>query len=230
MNCSADKDGGAISFGAKGDVSGCSFVNCSSARIGGAIYFGKGGSANYCIFDNNTSNNGSAIYINSGSVDVEYNFFAFQNNITDFPSNLINSIIPKNWVVLNIVKSGDEYVVKFVLNNGSDLDEFMLDYTARLNISGVVKEITIKNNTFKDTWVNGVGDVMSYEKNCRGIGPVGAHETGTWQFDDVFYDKNDVIDDLKVSFRVIYTNGSSKNVKLRDAEVSPYDFEYSWFY
>lgn len=78
--------------------------------------------------------------------------------------------------------------------------------------------------------VNGVGDVMSYEKNCRGIGPVGAHETGTWQFDDVFYDKNDVIDDLKVSFRVIYTNGSSKNVKLRDAEVSPYDFEYEWFY
>ncbi len=78
--------------------------------------------------------------------------------------------------------------------------------------------------------INGVGDVMSYEKNCRGIGPIEAHDYGTWEFDDVFYDKNDVIDDLKVSFRVIYTNGSSKNVRLRDAEVSSYDFEYSWFY
>lgn len=78
--------------------------------------------------------------------------------------------------------------------------------------------------------INGVGDVMSYEKNCRGIGPVEPHDYATWNFDDIFYDKNDVIDDLKGSFRVIYTNGSSKNVRLKDAWVNSYDFEDYWFY
>lgn len=75
--------------------------------------------------------------------------------------------------------------------------------------------------------VNGVGDVTGYEKTCRGIGPVDAHNYASWSFDDVFYDKNDIIDDLKVSFRVIYSNGSSKVIRLKDAMVD--DFNSSWF-
>lgn len=76
--------------------------------------------------------------------------------------------------------------------------------------------------------INSVGDVMSYQRNCRGIGPVDSYDYGSWSFDEVFYDKNDVIDDLRVYFRVIYTNGTSKTVKVKDAFYSG-DFEYSWF-
>ena len=75
--------------------------------------------------------------------------------------------------------------------------------------------------------VNGVGDVMGYEKTCRGIGPVAPHHYGSWSFDDVFLDRNDIIDDLRGYFRVIYTNGSSKNIRINDAYVD--DFKTSWF-
>lgn len=76
--------------------------------------------------------------------------------------------------------------------------------------------------------INGVGDVMSYEKICRGIGPVDSYHYGSWSFDDVFHDPNDVIDDLRVYFRVIYTNGTSKTVRVKDALYNGY-FEYDWF-
>lgn len=75
--------------------------------------------------------------------------------------------------------------------------------------------------------VNGVGDVMSYERTCRGIGPISPHCYGTWSFEDVFTDRNDVIDDLKVSFRVVYTNGTSKTIRWKDAYVD--SFNESWF-
>lgn len=76
--------------------------------------------------------------------------------------------------------------------------------------------------------INSVGDVMSYERTCRGIGPVDSYEYGSWSFDDVFHDPNDVIDDLRVYFRVIYTNGTSKTVRVKDALYNGY-FEYDWF-
>lgn len=76
--------------------------------------------------------------------------------------------------------------------------------------------------------INAVDDVMSYERTCQGIGPVDSYDYGSWSFDDVFYDKNDVIDDLRVSFRVIYTNGTSKTVKVKDALYKGH-FHYSWF-
>lgn len=87
---------------------------------------------------------------------------------------------------------------------------------------------TIKYVTASMVAINGVGDVMSYEKTCRGIGPVPPYETGEWRFDDVFYDKNDIIDDLRVSFRVIYTNGTSKSVRLKDAKYDSY-IDDDWF-
>lgn len=75
--------------------------------------------------------------------------------------------------------------------------------------------------------VDRFGDRLSYDQRCRGIGPVESHNYGSWSFDAVFPDKNDVIDDLSVVFQVVYTNGSSKTVRLNDARVS--NFKESWF-
>lgn len=75
--------------------------------------------------------------------------------------------------------------------------------------------------------VNGVGDVMGYPQNCRGIGPVGSLQAGEWSFDDVFEDENDVIDDLRAYFTVVYKNGSSKDIKWKSAYVD--NFKPSWF-
>ena len=160
VNCSSNSKiyghGGAIySYG--GSVTSCSFVNCSANDKGGAIYFEGIGSVNYCIFDNNDASVGKAIF---GSYDINYdfNFFSFKND-RDFPKHFIeknkNSIIPNNWVVLDVVRSGDDYVVKFVTDEGNDLIGSMPDYVACLTINGVSKEILIKNNTFNDTFVPG---------------------------------------------------------------------------
>ena len=162
MNCSTRKNGGAIYFYGNGSVSGCSFVNCSSNGDGGAIYLWNGGSVNYCIFDNNKADYGSAIYIKGGSVDVDYNFFAFQNNVAEFPSGLIEGSIPNNWVVLDVFESGDYYVVKFILNKGSELNESMPDYNASLTINYFnPEEISIINNTFVGDFVNSTYKVNS---------------------------------------------------------------------
>ena len=75
--------------------------------------------------------------------------------------------------------------------------------------------------------INGVGDVMGYPQNCRGIGPVAPHDFGEWTFDDVFEDRNDVIDDISAYFTIVYSNGSSKDVKWKNAYVD--DFKTSWF-
>ena len=51
-------------------------------------------------------------------------------------------------VVLNGYNSSGDYVVEFVLNNGSLLNESMPDYTACLVAGSEEKIITIHNNTF----------------------------------------------------------------------------------
>ena len=163
VNCSASDFGGAIYFMYLGcSVSGCCFVGCNAATGGGAIYFNNfnvtyrpgviysyDSSVNYCIFDNNTAKSGSAIYfVNRGSVDANYNFFAFQDNIAQFPSGLIKGTTPNNWVVLKGYSSGDKYIANFVLNKGYLLKESMPDYTTRLVIGSEEKIIIIHNNTF----------------------------------------------------------------------------------
>ena len=75
--------------------------------------------------------------------------------------------------------------------------------------------------------VNQFNDRVSYNERLRGMGPIASHEYGSWDFNDVFTDKNDIIDDLNVSIQVEYTNGSTKTVRLKDACVS--DFKTSWF-
>lgn len=75
--------------------------------------------------------------------------------------------------------------------------------------------------------VNKFNDRVSNDVRCRGIGPVDPHEYGSWDFNDAIPDKNDVIDDLKIYFQVVYTNGSSKNIQWDDAYVK--DFKTSWF-
>ncbi|MDE7472791.1 MAG: hypothetical protein K2M68_04305 [Muribaculaceae bacterium] len=113
-----------------------------------------------------------------------------------------------------------------------------LKMTRGTNSNGVATkgiEYTIFNPTHKTIKyvianiqaVNKFNDRISYEQRCRGMGPIDSHDYGTWDFNDVFDDKNDVIDDLLVSFQVVYTNGSSKTIRWKDAYVS--DFKSSWF-
>ena len=111
-------------------------------------------SVKYCIFDNNKAMYGSAVlgYV----VDFDFNFFGFQNNVTEFPRDLFDgSIIPKKWVVLDISKFNDVCFVNFVLNDGSPLSRAMPDYDASLNINGVVKDISVKFNYYYDTYTTG---------------------------------------------------------------------------
>ena len=75
--------------------------------------------------------------------------------------------------------------------------------------------------------INGVGDVMGYPQNYRGIGPIASRDFGEFTFDDVFEDRNDVIDDIGAYFTIVYSNGSSKDVKWKSAYVA--DFKTSWF-
>jgi hypothetical protein len=75
--------------------------------------------------------------------------------------------------------------------------------------------------------INGVGDVMGYPQNYQGIGPIASHDFGEFTFDDVFEDRNDVIDDIGAYFTIVYSNGSSKDVKWKSAYVD--DFKTSWF-
>ena len=66
-----------------------------------------------------------------------------------------------------------------------------------------------------------------YPQNCRGIGPVAPHDFGEWTFDNVFEDRNDVIDDISAYFTIVYSSGSSKDVKWKNAYVDY--FKTSWF-
>lgn len=75
--------------------------------------------------------------------------------------------------------------------------------------------------------VNKFNDRVSYNERCRGMGPIAPHEFGSWDFNDVFTDKNNIIDDLSVSFQIEYTNGSSKTIRWKDAYVR--DYKTSWF-
>ena len=99
------------------------------------------------------------------------------------PENM--SVTPNNWIVLDI-EFCDECVVKFVLNNGSTLDEFLPDYDASLTINYEVKEITIKNNSFSDTLVN-----ASYEVCSLNTGELLAKNK--LYYDDSFSALNDLI-------------------------------------
>lgn len=65
--------------------------------------------------------------------------------------------------------------------------------------------------------VNAVGDAMGYNRTFSGIGPIGPGDSGTFEDDNMFVDVNHVIDDLSATIDVQYTDGSRKNVKLRDA-------------
>ena len=157
-----------------GSVLSCSFVNCA-ANVGGAVYCDDVDFVvNYNIFDNNLASTGSAIYTQS-SIDCDFNFFAFENNITIFPKGLVSGTAVNKWVVLNISKDNSRYSVDFVCNDGSTLTKSMYDYAANLNINGDVKEIVIKNNTFKDEGI--IGD---YLLNSRNSGNVLARITLKW--------------------------------------------------
>ena len=152
VNCSADW-GGAIHLRNGGSVKGCSFVNCSASMYGGAIYsadsWPEGGSpfVSNCIFDNNNAN-GYVIYVQSRVINFSpFNcFFAFQDNVTDFPISLINKYSDLKWAVLKSYSSSGKYIAKFV--NYESFKQPLPDYTARLVVGSEEKIITIHNNQF----------------------------------------------------------------------------------
>lgn len=83
---------------------------------------------------------------------------------------------------------------------------------------------TIKYVIAEIAGVNVVGDQTTFVNKCRGIGPLDPHTFGEWTFSDVFPDKNDIIDDIKVGFTVVYMSGRTKNVSLRAGKA---DSEFS---
>ncbi|MCQ2978011.1 MAG: hypothetical protein MJ232_08360 [archaeon] len=166
VNCAADDGGAIFCYDSIGSVLSCSFVNCA-ANVGGAVYCDDVDFVvNYNIFDNNLASTGSAIYTQS-SIDCDFNFFAFENNITIFPKGLVSGTAVNKWVVLNISKDNSRYSVDFVCNDGSTLTKSMYDYAANLNINGDVKEIVIKNNTFKDEGI--IGDYLLNSRNSGNV-------------------------------------------------------------
>ncbi len=196
MNCHSNVAGGGVFFSseAKGVVTNSVFIGCSARSSGGAIDM-KDGYIHYCIFENNRAFQGNAIYTRSkitGAVD--FNFFGFENNVARFPRDLINGAVPNNWVVLEIVNSSGECVVKFVDKYGPDLTNFMPDYNANLTINGVSKEICIKNNTFKTTLVD--GSYLLTSLNTRNILTRGIHDSNyemNVSVEDVVYGEDVII-------------------------------------
>ncbi len=71
-----DGYGGAIHWygSPDGTVSGCNFINCSASCCGGAIswynFYSRNGVVSGCNFINCSANNGTAIYIDSGSLNI----------------------------------------------------------------------------------------------------------------------------------------------------------------
>lgn len=76
--------------------------------------------------------------------------------------------------------------------------------------------------------LNRVNDVIS-RKTCRGIGPIEPLSTYSYNFDDVFYDYNDIVDDISVNIELQYTDGSRKSVKWKDAQTTG-GFDAKWWY
>ena len=154
INCKSNKKGGAISLknGDLTSIKDCIFIDCTSGE-GGAI-FSKNANINYNIFEDNSATKGNAISA-TPDANVDYNFFGFKNDISEFPDDLICGTVPNNWVVLKIIALDDNYVVKFVTNEDSDLTEVMHDYNANLTINNKSEEVTIKNNSFTGELVKG---------------------------------------------------------------------------
>ena len=157
MKCTAFHQGGAIYGNSCNDCSirNCIFVGCKSNGFAGAIHLVSANncSINYCVFEGNSAYD---IYVKSGTVNADFNFFGFQNNVTSFPKGLVYGVTLNSWVVLNITNSSNNYFIDFVLNNGSKLSASMMDYNVILTINdNDAKEITIRNNSFNDTYVKG---------------------------------------------------------------------------
>lgn len=90
---------------------------------------------------------------------------------------------------------------------------------------------TIKYIVIYTTALNGVNDAMG-RKVARGIGPIKPGESGSYDFSDLYYDRNGIIQDFSVSIELTYTDGSRKTVKWKDAMASQDGFEnvVGWVY
>ena len=83
---------------------------------------------------------------------------------------------------------------------------------------------TIKYIVIYTTALNGVNDAMG-RKTARGIGPIEPGDGGTYDFSNLFYDRNGIIQDVSVRIELTYTDGSRKSVKWKDAMASQDGFD-----
>jgi len=75
---------------------------------------------------------------------------------------------------------------------------------------------TIKYVEFTTTAYNAVGDVQKDRVgksvvNVRGIGPLEPGESASWSFEDMYYDRNNIIDWVKLTkITFIFMDGTTK--------------------
>lgn len=135
----ASQYGGAIVWiGNNGTLTQSIFSKNNAKKAGAAVYWrGLNGTLNYCIFEDNNAQNDIAYWGNPEYAN--YNYWGFNINSSDVfnETGLITSQSPKNWINIEATK---EYV-KFILNNGEDINGIMPDYKYSSNI-------TVHNNIY----------------------------------------------------------------------------------
>lgn len=147
---------GSAIYGCCANISYCVFTNNIASEIGGAVYFESdesqvlgtadhGSLITYSIFDNNTAETGKSFM--GKSTYLGPNFWG--KNIEsqeDFKNKgfCVNNdsvaISPENWINLNIIGldtintyGNYGYIVKFLLNNKTELDTILPNYTVRFS-------------------------------------------------------------------------------------------------
>ncbi len=135
--------GGAVLWmGSNGILTKSSFFNNVAKNNGAAVYWkGINGSLTYCIFGNNTSPNDLAYWGNPDYLKNNFwgmNLYSAEDVISHRLIYCEGSFVPpSNWVNLNLINSSS---IGFVLNDGSELEDFMPDYSVKLTND-------VKNNT-----------------------------------------------------------------------------------
>ena len=160
----ASQHGGAVVWiGANGILTRSTFTNNNVKKSGAAVYWRwENGSLNYCIFKDNAGDTDNAYWGNPEY--AYYNYWGLNinddENFTGLKLMYYNQSCksPQNWVN---IESTDNYV-RFILNNGSELTEYLPDYP-------LTSQITIKNNyhVFKKNVNLLCSNMVAYAANTK---------------------------------------------------------------
>ena len=155
--------GGAI-CGGDANISSCVFIDNKANNEGGAVLLKDNESfIRYSIFSNNNANNGTQYCGNSSLINCNFwglNYGSMEELLNQNVISIGKEISPFKWVNIkiegkNIISLGDsEYLVKFVANDGSDLDHNMPNHSVSISNRDSTNIINcnvleIANNTSK---------------------------------------------------------------------------------